>query len=123
MGEPNINSMFLKPIASKDVVDIIKEFKAKTSTDSNDLSMSVLKNIACEISSPFTHICNLSLKNGIFPDQMKLAKVVPLFKTGENTTFNNYRPVSLLSQFSKVFKHENKPWITNGGAAFLNCSC
>ena len=48
--------------------------------------------------------CNLSLKSGIFPDGMKVAKVIPLFKSGDDELFNNYRPVSLLLQFSKILE-------------------
>ena len=48
------------------------------------------------------HIFNLSLRNGVFPDSMKLARVIPLFKTGNTKEFPNYRPISLLLQFSKI---------------------
>ena len=66
--------------------------------------MACVKEIIAGIIKPFTHICNLSLKNGVFPDMMKTAKVIPLFKSGENNVFTNYRPVALLSQFSKVLE-------------------
>ena len=55
-----------------------------------------------------TRVCNKSFNksfiNGAFPDSMKIAKVIPLFKSGDNDTFTNYRPVSLLSQFSKILE-------------------
>ena len=51
-----------------------------------------------------THICNLSLSEGIFPDELKLANVIPIFKSGDHETFNNYRPVSTLCTISKVFE-------------------
>ena len=50
------------------------------------------------------HICNLSLSSGVFPDDMKIAKVIPLFKAGDKCFFTNYRPISLLPQFSKVLE-------------------
>ena len=50
---------------------------------------------------PFMHICNLSFSKGIFPQQMKIAKVIPIFESGDKSQFNNYRPISVLSQFSK----------------------
>ena len=48
------------------------------------------------ISEPLTDIINLSINSGVVPDQMKLARVVPLFKSGDNRLFSNYRPVSVL---------------------------
>ena len=56
------------------------------------------------------HLLNM----GIFPDNMKVAKVVPLFKAGDRSVFSNYRPISLLSQFSKILeKLFNEGWISS----------
>ena len=49
-------------------------------------------------------MCAQHLLNGVFPDNMKVAKVVPLFKAGDRSVFSNYRPISLLSQFSKILE-------------------
>ena len=58
-----------------------------------------------DINLPFlTHIISQSLKNGIFPDELKLAEVIPLFKKVDPFDKINYRPVSLLSHMSKVFE-------------------
>ena len=54
---------------------------------------------------PFMHICNLSFSKGLFPLQMKIAKVIPMFKSGDKSQFNNYRPISVLSQFSKILEN------------------
>ena len=54
---------------------------------------------------PFTHICNLSFSNRVVPSSMKVAKIIPLFKSGDKTKFTNYRPVALLSQFSKILEN------------------
>ena len=53
------------------------------------------------ISEPLTYIINLSINSGVVPDQMKLARMVPLFKSGDKRLFSNYRPVSVLPIFSK----------------------
>ena len=53
---------------------------------------------------PLKHIFNLSLLNGVFPDSMKIARVIPLFKSGNTKEFSNYRPISLLPQFSKILE-------------------
>ena len=54
--------------------------------------------------SPLNYVCNLSLHQGVFPDEMKIANVIPLYKKDDSMVFSNYRPVSLLCSLSKVFE-------------------
>jgi hypothetical protein len=53
---------------------------------------------------PLAHICNLSLGQGIFPNQMKSAKIVPVHKSGDTQNCDNYRPIALLNSFSKILE-------------------
>jgi hypothetical protein len=46
---------------------------------------------------------NLSIQNGVFPSKLKHAKVIPVYKDDDETDPGNYRPISLLSNFSKIF--------------------
>ena len=62
------------------------------------------KQIIPYISVPFSHICNLSIVNGEFPTAMKISKVIPVHKSGDANTLNNYRPISLLPSLSKVLE-------------------
>ena len=57
-----------------------------------------------EINEPLKHLFNLSLENGIFPEKMKIAKVIPLFKNGDPENITNYHPISVLPCFSKVLE-------------------
>ena len=57
------------------------------------------------MAKPITYLANLSLSNGYFPQELKLANVVPIFKAGANDKFNNFRPVSILSALSKIFEY------------------
>ena len=66
--------------------------------------MYVLSKVTDQIVKPLVHIFNLSFSSGIFPREMKTAKVTPLRKSGDRSDFYNYRPISLLSQFSKVLE-------------------
>ena len=70
----------------------------------NTISTSVLKRISRHVSHVLCHIINLSLRTGIFPDCLKLARVTPIPKGGDSTNAGNYRPISVLPIFSKVFE-------------------
>ena len=50
------------------------------------------------------YLINKSFETGIFPDELKIAKIVPIFKSGDKTLVSNYRPISVLSFFSKIFE-------------------
>ena len=71
----------------------------------SDINFHVVKKCFGEINEPLKHFSNLSLENGIFPEKMKIAKVIPLFKNGERENIANYRPISVLPCFSKVLEH------------------
>lgn len=66
--------------------------------------MRLVRKLINTIVAPFTHICNLSLQTGTFPNKVKTAKVIPIFKRGEKQQFTNYRPISLLPTFSKILE-------------------
>ena len=57
-----------------------------------------------EVATPLTHIFNQSFLLGVVPDQMKIAKIVPVFKAGNKKVLNNYRPISILPAFSKILE-------------------
>ena len=99
-----VNSMFLSNIIADELMITVISSKNKFSKDYNDIDIFVVKSTFDAVVQPFLYICNLSFTKGVFPDEMKIAKVVPLFKSGDDNTFNNFRPVSLLPQFSKILK-------------------
>ena len=68
------------------------------------LKSDLVKQIASEISYPLKLICNLSLSTGVFPNDFKIPKVVPICKKDNPENFGNYRPVSMLPCFSKILK-------------------
>ena len=82
---------------------IIDSLKPKTSTGVDSVSNKLLKFVKNAISEPLTIIINQMLRVGIFPDLLKISKVVPVYKKDDNTNLSNYRPISLLSIiFEKV---------------------
>ena len=58
---------------------------------------------------PTCHLFDLSFKTGFIPTTLKTAKIVPIFKAGETDNFTNYRPISLLSSFSKLLERSVNP--------------
>ena len=70
----------------------------------DNISMLVIKHSFHLISAPLANIINLSSQKGIFPDKLKIAKVIPICKVDDPSHFKNYGPTSLLSNFSKFFE-------------------
>ena len=85
----------------KTAFDALKNNKA---SGFDDINPNIIKTSYQQLMLPFFHICKQSLKWGIFPQNMKIAKITPLFKSGETDLVNNYRPISILPVFSKVLE-------------------
>ena len=99
-----INSIFLEPTTEHEISEICASFRAGTSAGSDQVTIDVVKQTINLIIAPLTHIMNLSLSSGLVPEQMKVARVIPLFKSGTLSLFTNYRPVSALPAFSKFLE-------------------
>ena len=104
LPDPLTKSMFLDPVDIFKVVETTKKLKTKTSSGHDEISTKLLKETIHNISIPLTHIINQSFQTGIVPDQMKIAKVVPIHKSSDPTLLENYRPISLLTAFSKLLE-------------------
>ena len=83
---------------------IIDNLKTKSCCGVDGLSVKLLKLIKDEISTSLTLVINQSLLSGIFPDQLKIAKVIPIYKKDDPAIFGNYRPISILPAISKIFE-------------------
>ena len=70
----------------------------------DSISMNVVKESFNLICAPLIYIINLSLISAVVPQEMKFARVIPLFKSGDNSLFTNYRPVSVLPVFPKFLE-------------------
>jgi len=96
------DSMFLLPTTTEEVTDIIHNLKNSTSVGHDNISTKLIKSCAATLAPVLAHINNQSLTEGLFPDAMKIAKVVPIFKNGDANNVSNYRPISILPAFSKL---------------------
>jgi hypothetical protein len=88
--------------SSYELEKIIKSLNTKKTSGYDEISTQILKLSAPYILAPLTYICNAILNSGIFPDRLKYAIVTPIFKNGDDQERTNYRPISLLTSFSKV---------------------
>ena len=104
LSEGSQNSFKFSRISEMDILYICKKMKPKSSSGADLISTKLLQEIAPLIITPLHYLINLSLETGFVPPELKLAKVVPIFKDGNCHEFTNYRPISLLSSFSKLFE-------------------
>ena len=87
-----------------EVLLLLESIDIKKSFDLDKVYPLPLSSAVPIIYSPLTYVINLSLKQGIFPDSLKVAKVIQIFKQGSRSLCNNYRPISVLSPLSKIFQ-------------------
>ena len=87
-----------------EIEKMIKSIRSKNTAGYDEISTRILKLCAPYIISPLTYICNAILNTGMFPDRLKYAIFKPIFKKGYDRDITNYRPISLITSFSKVTK-------------------
>ena len=98
------NSFSFTLFAKEDILKAIKSLSSNKASLIEDIPIKILKNSIHIYSEKLTNIFNECLINGKFPDTLKRADVTPIFKKGNDNEKENYRPVSMLSTFSKVFE-------------------
>ncbi|XP_065677391.1 uncharacterized protein LOC136092773 [Hydra vulgaris] len=82
----------------------LDNLKNNTSVGFDNISINVVKSVFHIIETPLYHIFNLSLQTGTVPEKLKIARVLPIFKSGDDTDSSNYRPISVLPCFSKLLE-------------------
>lgn len=100
----NNSSFYLTSISQNELIIEISKLSTSSAPGHDEFQPSLIKLVHLELLSPLLHIFNLSFKTGIFPENLKLARVTPIFKKGKIDTFSNYRPISVLSVFSKLIE-------------------
>ena len=99
----NILNFIFVPISTEEVLEIITNLENK-SPGPRSIPVNLLKLVADLIITPLNKIISNSLTSGVFPDALKISKVIPIHKGNSSEELNNYRPISLLSIFDKIIE-------------------
>ena len=103
------SKLFSFLLVNKDTISkLFDNIPHKNSTGVDDISTFLIKSVKFDLLKAVTTTVNQSLTPGIFLDNLKLEKVIPLFKKGDPTSINNYRPISLLPALSNIFENYNQ---------------
>lgn len=98
------DSFFLTPVTYNEIINTMNSLSNSHAIGSDGINPIIIKdNISC-IASHLLYIFNMSFANGVFPKMLKNAIVTPVFKSGTNTDPSNYRPISILTIFSKLLE-------------------
>ncbi len=86
-----------------EITDIIDKLKL-TAAGHDEIKTSLVKEVKSSVAGPLTHIFSMSLESGVIPQDLKIAKVTPIFKADDPSSFTNYCPISILPCFSKILE-------------------
>ena len=113
LGPDNNNTIVLSPNLPEDIKDLITSMETSKASGPNSIPTKILKLFKKEFSKPLSDIINLSFNQGVFPNLLKIANVIPIHKKGDKLDCNNYRPISLLSNISKIYEKCMHTRLTN----------
>ena len=98
------NNIFLSPTTANEICTIVSSLKSSKSEGWDGINILPIKATIDLLSCPLSKIYNISLSMGEFPDNLKIAKVLPIYKTDDASHFSNYRPISILPCLSKILE-------------------
>jgi hypothetical protein len=102
--QQTFSTINLKAVTEKEIFEIIRSLKGNISPGYDEIPNWIVQLSFPFISSPLIYLCNRMLSLGTYPNRLKYAQVFPLFKKGSNKERANYRLVSVLTAFSKIFE-------------------
>ena len=100
----NPSSVYLESITKNELLSLMDNINLRKSPGSDNIGPKLIKDAKNLLIDPLVYIYNLSFETGIVPSQLKLAKVIPIYKKGSKASPSNYRPISMLSIFEKLIE-------------------
>lgn len=100
----NENTIYLTPVTEDEILNIIGLVCSKKSSGKDEVPCNLIRDTAEYLVTILVYLVNISFENGHFPDQLKTAIVIPVYKKNDPSDIKNYRPIALLSVFSKIFE-------------------
>ena len=94
----------MQPTDIYEITNVVTHLKTKCTVGFDSLSTTLIQQAIEEIIIPLRLIINQSFVTGVVPENLKVAKIIPIYKSGNKTVFNNYRPISILTAFSKIME-------------------
>lgn len=97
-------SIFMQPITTDEIETIVHKISKKKTRDIYGLSAHLVSQLLREIAEKLAHIFNICMSQGIFPEELKLTRIVPVHKKGDFNDLNNYRPIAIIPTLAKIFE-------------------
>ena len=96
--------MLTDSLAINEVKEAFFSLKINKTPGNDEISFNVIKNCFSELNISFKYLFEMSLESGVFPDKLKIARVIPLFKAGDPANISNYRLISVFPCFAKMLE-------------------
>ena len=106
-------TIFISPITEQEVALYIKLLNPQKSTRSDSSPTKFIKISSKVITPVITKIINKCIESAVFPVNLKIGEIIPIFKKGDKLQVTNHRPITLLSPFSKIYERHIHNQITN----------
>ena len=99
-----LNSFFINPVCESDVKEELLKLNPRKASGPVTYSPKIVRASSAVVIRPLTLLCNASIRGAYYPMVLKTAKVIPLYKQALKDRVDNYRPISLLNCFNKIFE-------------------
>ena len=98
------DNFFISPTTPNEIEKLISSLDSSKAVGPHAIPINLIKLANLYIAKPLSHIYNQSFLDGVFPDELKMSRIIPLHKGDCPYTLTNYRPISIFSPFSNILE-------------------